>query len=854
MTLEGRAWCRAWTAEVDAALEQHHDEVSLPRGRLAVAAVGGYGRRELCPGSDVDVLRLVEGLSEEAQAEVVRSIIYPLWDAGLTVGHAIRDHRQAVASAVGDIDIATALLDARLVAGDPELLRECRASLLTRLRRRPHRFLSSLAEADAARRARYGDAAEVLEPHVKEGAGGLRDVQSLRWAAAALLGEPHLDPLVGARYLSAVDRSRLARAEDFLLAVRVALHLEAGRGTDVLEFGRQEAVATRLGYAVDGEPAPVTRARPDTPPADALLHDLFLAARTVDHVHRSAWALLSADARGGRRLRRPAQRRLPGGFAVADGVLRVDEDAVNEPMFPIRLLESLVETGAALDRGSAALISRTVEDANSQVGAGSADGDSSTLWRWDGAARRRFLTTLWRGLSALDALAELDDLGVLIRLLPEWAPLRGRPQRNPYHRYSLDRHAFHAAANLAELVRSEEWAAKRLEQVTDRDGLMLGALLHDVGKAHGEPHTETGVPVADAILRRMGVPEQTRDLVARLVRLHLLLPEVATRRDLADPGLAAEVASKVGDLQTLACLHLLAAADGAATGPAAWGSWKAALVATLAKKVEAVLDATSPDEMADGAPATAREAQRLAPSLGVDAATVSAHLARLPERYAGSVSARAVIRHAAACAEPLMPTEVRTRVSPGSPEGGLLDDLDVVALDRPGLFAKVAGVIAIHGGSILSAHAFTRVDGIAVDTFTVRRPDGTGGSWWVAVEGDLVEAVAGRLAVRARVARKAAALRPPPRPLPAIPVRVEVSPDSAGEATVVEVHAEDAIGVLHRIAAALGELELDIVAAKVDTLGRKVVDVFYVRDAGRAPLDDDHAAEVVLAVTAALEG
>ncbi|MDQ4129897.1 MAG: hypothetical protein M3133_02720, partial [Actinomycetota bacterium] len=308
------------------------------------------------------MLLLVEGLAEDVQASVVRTIVYPLWDAGLTVGHAVRDQRQAVSAALADVDVATALLDGRLLAGDAELLRECRATLIARLRRRPNRFLSALTEADTTRRARYGDAAEVLEPHIKEGAGGLRDIQSLRWAAAALLGEPHLDPLVGARYLSAVDRTRLARAEDFLLAVRVALHLEAGRRTDVLEFGWQEAVAVSLGYSAGGAQTRLAGARPDTPAADALLHDLFLTARTVDHVHGSAWALLSADALGGRRLRRPAQRRLPGGLAVADGVLRVDEDAVDDAMFPIRLLEALVETGAALDRGSAALISRTIDD------------------------------------------------------------------------------------------------------------------------------------------------------------------------------------------------------------------------------------------------------------------------------------------------------------------------------------------------------------------------------------------------------------------------------------------------------------------------------------------------------------
>lgn len=827
---------------MDAGLRELHASRRPHTGQLAVVAVGGYGRQELCPASDIDLLLLVDGLDDEAEAAAVRDLVYPLWDAALRVGHAVRAPRLAVSAALDDVDIATATLDARLVAGDAELLRRLRSDLLDRLQRRPGRLLEGLAASDAARRARHGDTAETQEPNLKDGAGGLRDVQSLRWAAAALHGAATLDALVTGRELAAADRTRLARAYDLLLSVRVALHLTAGVPTDVLSFDHQKAVADRLDLH-----------RPGVTAADALLHEVFLAARAIDHVHRCAWALVAADARRSgsrhavaRRFRRPVDRRLAGGFVETDGVLRIEPSAdLDDPGFPTRLLDALATTGAALERTGAA-----------RIGAWLAGRDGALPW--DHHSRQRLLDVLWRGSAGVHAFAELDDLGLLAALIPEWQPLRGRPQRNPFHRFSLDRHALHAAAGLGDLVREEDWAAQQLQTVDDRDGLMLGTLLHDVGKAHGEPHSQTGVPVADAIARRLGAGATTRALVGRLVRWHLLLPEVATRRDLSDPALIAEVAATIGDRQTLACLHLLAAADGAATGPSAWSAWKASLVAELVRKVAHVLDDEPTDTLADGAAATAHVAEELAPAMGVDLQVVRAHLGMLPSRYAAAVSPRAVVRHAAMAAQPLAPAEVRPRVTPGADSEGSLDELDVVAVDRPGLFAKVAGVLAIHGGSVLSAHAFTRSDGVAVDTFRVRRPRTSEagerpGAWWVSVEGDLVEAVAGRLALRARVARKAAAQRRPSRSLPEVAVRVEVQPDASGDATVVEVHCEDRLGVLHRITAALAELELDIVAAKIDTVGHEVIDAFYVRDVGGAPLDDDHAAEVVLAVSAALE-
>lgn len=371
----------------------------LAEHRLAVAAVGGYGRRELCPASDIDLLLLHDRLDQGHLAAAVRAIVYPLWDAGLEVGYAVRDRREAL-GAVDDLDTA-ATLDLRTVTGDEGFSQLVRAEVVRRLRRRPDRFLAALRRADGTRRAKAGDAAEALEPDLRNGAGGLRDVQSLRWASAALVGTSGLDPLVPAGYLGAPDRPRLVHAEERLLAARVALQLSDPKA-EVLRMELRDVVAQRLGFEDIDEH--------DLAPHQ-LLNQLFLAARTVDHVHRRAWAPIDADvARGQRRRRRPTEREVEG-FELVDGVLRLPDDtAPSTPGLPVRLLAALAETGAVLDRGSAARLRHHVEDG--------ADG-----WTWSDA---------------------------------------------------------------------------------DREALLFGALFHDVGKAFGEPHARTGIPVAQVLARRMG--------------------------------------------------------------------------------------------------------------------------------------------------------------------------------------------------------------------------------------------------------------------------------------------------------------------------------------------------------------
>jgi [protein-PII] uridylyltransferase len=796
----------------------------------------------------VDLLILHGGLGTRELEQLVRTVVYPLWDVGLTVGYAVRTRREAI-TATDEVDSATALLDARLLAGDASLASAVRIDVARRLRRRPDRFLTQLARADASRHDGASTPIETLEPDLKSGAGGLRDLQSLRWAAAALVGTPGLEALVPAGLIGATDLPRLRAAGEHLLAARVALHLaraeQLGQADaparitakdEAVRFEVQEAVARRLGY-VDEGPAELAPHR--------LLRGLALDARAVSHVHRRAWALIAADVAYGRRRRSRPTERLVGPFELIDGVLRLPDDLdLTAAASPVDLLEALVSTGAVLDRRSASRL-RTLAQG----------GDVS--WTVDAAARERLLGVLWRGSVALGAIAELDDVGVVSALLPEWEPVRGRTQRNPYHRFTLDRHGWNAAAELGELVRREAWAAETLERVTDRDALMLAALLHDVGKVVGEPHAETGVPLARRLAARLGAGPDTLDGVERLVRLHLLLPDVARRRDLTDPALAAEVAATVSDPSTLASLHLLAVADGRATGPTAWSDWAATLVSSLVRKVSTVLDERSPDPLADDAAATARDAQSIAAELGSTAEAVREHLALLPARYAAAVTPRAVVRHTIMTATEPEPGSLRTRVTPGlqEPDGvDDIDELDVVARDTPGTFAKVAGVLALHGGSIVAADAFGRSDGVLVDTFRVQRPSGATGSWWARVEGDLVDAAVGRLAVRARVERKARAAAGRPGRRPEVPTRVHFETDPSGRSTVVEVHTLDRIGLLYAIAGAIAELELDIVVARIQTVGHEVTDVFYVRERRGGPLDADQVAELELAIRSAIEG
>jgi [protein-PII] uridylyltransferase len=552
-----------------------------------------------------------------------------------------------------------------------------------------------------------------------------------------------------------------------LLAVRVALHRRTGKASDRLLLQEQDALAAELRF----------------PDADALMADVAAAARTIAWTSDETWDRIASSLRGPTGRSAPADRHLGPGLVLRDGLveLTAEADPAADPTLVLWVAGAAAEGATRLSRPA---LDRLARDA---VGPGDP---------WPEEARHALVRLLGAGPAAVRVIEALDQRGLIARVLPEWDAVRCRPQRNAYHRFTVDRHLCEAAAGAAHLA----------GRVRRPDLLLVGTFLHDIGKGFPGDHTAAGVEVVGRIAPRMGfVPEDTAVLVD-MVRHHLLLPDVATRRDLADEGTVAGVARLVGDPDRLQLLAALTEADSVATGPAAWGPWKAGLVRELVDRTAPVLAGHAPRPVAEPPPG------------GTD--------------------------------------ELVARVRAGEELVLEVDGpvLHLVAPDRPGLFSKVAGTLALHGLDVVSARAWSPDEGLAAERFRVQSLYGTAPDWG-AVESDLRRVLAGRLSLEARLAEKARDYAAAPRPPAAAPARVEVTidNDASDVATVIEVRAPDRIGTLYRITRALAELNLDVRLAKVSTLGHEVVDAFYVVDAGGAKLaDSDHLAEVSRAVVAHL--
>ena len=741
-TLRGTAFSDAWRATVDPWLAARFDQARSAHpvaGRVALVAVGGYGRGDLAPGSDLDVLLLHDARS--APKDLAEAIWYPIWDEGLKLGHSVRTPDEALRLAAEDLDTATSLLSCRAVAGDVDLVAELSDGVQTLWSKRGKRLLGQLRESVAARQARFGEVAFLLEPDLKEGRGGLRDIQSLRWAQAA---RPVLEE---------GDADALAAAEEVLFAARVELHRCTGRANDRLGLQDQDAVAAALGTTADG-----------------LMADVARAARTVSWIADEAWDRVATSLSSSVSLLGWRSRAQAPGLVVKGGQVDL-EGSVDPANRPDLVLEAAVVAARKRARISRESLQRLVARAPAPADP------------WPTSTRERFVELLCCGHDAITVIEALDHVGLWERYLPEWSVVRNRPQRNAYHRFTVDRHLLEAAANAAALTGG----------VDRPDLLVVGALLHDIGKGRPGDHTEVGMGLIREIGPRMGFDEDDTEVLVDLCRWHLLLPDVATRRDLSDEVTIRSVADAVGDVGRLHLLAKLTEADSLATGPAAWGSWKAELVRELVRRVD--------HHLRGGDPA------------------VLARVEFPDAHHRALVAARSVTVEA---------------------DGEVLT---VVAPDRPGLFSRVAGVLAIAGLEVRSADA-TSLDGMAVEVFHVSSRFGTTVSW-DRVVGSLEAALDRRLAIEARLAERVRAYAPqasrPDLPPPAV-----CFDDAASTtATVVEVHARDRVGVLYRVSRAFAEFGLDVRTAKVQTLGELIVDTFYVTDAdGSLVTDPDVRAEL----------
>lgn len=755
---------------------------------VSLVAVGGYGRGELSPRSDLDLLLLHDGADSGAVAALADRIWYPIWDLGLALDHSVRTPGEARKTAGGDLKVQLGLLDARHIAGDLGLTAGLRTAILADWRNQAPKRLPELQELCAERAERQGELQYLLEPDLKEARGGLRDATALRAVAASWLAD--------------APREGLTDARRRLLDVRDALHLTTGRATDRLALQEQDQVAAELGLL----------------DADTLLRQVYEAARVVSYASDVTWREVGRVLKS--RAVRPRLRAMLGGGAkpaverspLAEGVVEMDGEVVlaraarpeRDPVLPLRAAAAAAQAGLPLSLHAVRRMAAVARPLPTP---------------WPAEAREQLVTLLGSGRPTIEVWEALEAEGLITRLLPDWERVRCRPQRNAVHIWTVDRHLIETAVRASELAR----------RVGRPDLLLVSALLHDIGKGWPGDHSVAGEIIARDVAARIGFDRADVAVLATLVRHHLLLIDTATRRDLEDPATVRSVAEAVGSQGTLELLHALTEADALATGPAAWSSWRGSLVADLVKRVVAVLAGDAPEEPEAAAPTAEQE------RLAIEAFRTGGPVLALRAQ-----------------------TEPPTGEDPtGDPEP-LGVELLIAVPDQSGVLPAVAGVLAMHRLTVRTAELR------ALDL-----PDGVEGSvlllnWRVAAEygslpqaarlrADLVRALDGSLDIAARLAERDAAY-PRRRGTIAPPPRVTVASAASRHATVIEVRAHDAPGLLHRIGRALEDASVWVRSMHVSTLGANAVDAFYVTGPKGAPLPAEEAVSVARGLEEMLRG
>ncbi|MFA5883043.1 MAG: ACT domain-containing protein [Acidimicrobiia bacterium] len=761
-SLRGAGFGAALADACDAAVVEAASTLSL-KGSWAVIAQGSYARRELCPGSDLDLVLVHSGGARGAAGDAAaRALWYPFWDAGFTLGQATRTPKEALSLADEDLDALTALLDFRVVAGDADFAHDLRDKGRALAAKRRSRMIDALASGSNARYERPGPVAEMLEPNVKDGAGGLRDLHALTWAGWAVSPLGGLAGLIAVGVVAPADVEDLEAANTRLLDVRVGLHRVTGGRSDQLTLQEQDAVARLL----------------DISDADALLRELADAARQVGWISREVWSRLESGKRGPSGRIALRDRPLDHGVVLREGRVTLLADEPITVTSTLRVAAAAAEQDAAIGRATLARL-------------GEVDGEIP----WGSEDRTAFFRLLRAGRPLVAVFEALDHVGALVRLLPEWAHVRARPQRNAYHRFTVDRHLLEAVVECDTLL-DEAGGAADIARRARVELLLFGALTHDIAKGAPGDHSEVGAVRAAAFATRIGLEEHAAVVISWLVHNHLLMADTATRRDLADAETIIRFGRLVHDTERLDLLYALTIADSRATGPAAWSSGKAALCRQLFVETDALLE----DGVVD--PRLAKERQ----------AVLERHRALLDT---GELAVEWTER-----------------------DDGLRE-CTVVARDRRGLLATVAGVLTLVGFDIQGASGYGDPDtGMALEVYRgidrFGRLEEAGQRDFVTM---LRSALDGALPLRARLSERIRRYRSPaPATDRSVDVRVDV--DASASATVIEVHAPDDVGLLASVAAVFADLGIDVSVALVSTTGLRAVDVFYIRDAqGAKPTD-----------------
>ncbi|MFZ5863887.1 MAG: [protein-PII] uridylyltransferase [Nitrospirota bacterium] len=793
--------------------------VERPGSGCAVIAVGGYGRGELFPASDVDLMFLFDPPARGEGLAVSKGVLHTLWDLGYTVGHSVRRIRDCLDLGRRDATIRTALLEARWLAGDRPLFEQFTAAFLSQLRKDADAYVTQkLTERDSGY-DRYGSTVYLLEPDIKKSQGGLRDLHYIGWLARACYGTASWDDLVARGLLTETERQGLVDARDFLWVVRNELHFHAGKPGDVLTFDEQVRLAEFFGYA-------------DSP-------HLLGVERFMQQYYRLSTALQHTSERFARRVQRPSAWRR---FITAITAREIEGRVVvtrNAVLLPERRREELAADPGAVIRllGVSQETERPVSASTLDAIARAVAGLSDHAYLDPSIQERVFALFAEPGIGR--TLETMHRVGILERVIPEFASARGLMQFNQYHKFTVDVHSVRAVQAACALDGDDGRIAAVYRGIHRKDLLHLALLLHDIGKGKGGDHSEIGEAIASRAADRLGFDAHERGVLTFLVRHHLVMSQIAFRRDLSDDKVLVRFARQVGQPELVQMFLVFTYADITAVGPGTWTAWKEDLLYALyAKAMETLAGGSTA-----GDPAARRRVEETVRSLAGErfpTPWLAGQFEVIPDRYLAVTSPERIVHH----------LDMVYRL----PSGGVLVDttweaeprtteLTVATFDSiiPGLFSKLAGGLAALGFQILDAQVFTRRDGVVLDTFRFEDPDSSGEpspDRVADLKRTLSAVVMGRQRVEDLFARGRRLPRTRRLPHGAEPTQVEIDNETSDAYTIIDVFANDVQGLLYVITRALFELGLSIHSSKISTRLDQIVDVFYVQDAGGGKILD----------------
>ncbi|UCD82724.1 MAG: [protein-PII] uridylyltransferase [Desulfobacterales bacterium] len=799
--------------------------MDISKNPYAIIALGGYGRQEQCVHSDVDLLLLFKKRVPDQAENLIREMVYPLWDIGLDVGYATRSLKECLQLCGRNFDILTPILDARFICGWSHLFSDLMEQLRQKIIRKKSRtIINWLVQNNEMRHARFGDSTYLLEPNLKEGRGGLRDYHTMLWIGQIEFNLKEPRDLEYFGLLSHQEYRTLRRCLQFIWQVRNRIHLLCGRKCDQLHFENQIKLAETLKYKANNGQQPVER----------FLGDLHGCMESLKQQHLMFLYELGLEKKRLRR-RKPRKKSNVDGLEVIEwGMLNfvAPEKIIESPDLLIRIFEESARLQVPLSAEAKRLVKEFSHLANRRFC------NSEPVVQ-------SFERILAAPAGPLNVLNEMLNTGFLVRLLPEFRSVINRIQYDEYHLYPVDKHLLRTVQTIKKFGTNldsslEPLCAQLYRELKNKHILLWAALLHDIGKGDAaDDHAEKGAAIIEKLLTKKGLNVRDVESVVFLIRHHLHLIKTATRRDINDEETAISSARKIKDIERLKMLYLLTVADSIATGPAAWNDWTATLLRDFFLKVLNVLEK---GELATEEAVNVIEQKRKiivdsAPSRKAQADT-AALFENMSPRYRLYMPAGSILEHIALyrkLGDADFIWEVKRSADANT------RSVTLCAKDRPGLISKIAGVFTLNNIDILDVQVFTWRNNIALDIFEVNPPPDQimEDEKWQRAAGNLAAALSGELNLAAALRKKMSAYRHIKNGLRRIPHRVKVDNNSSSFFTIIEVFTYDFPGLLFSITDALFNCDLNIWVAKIATKADQVVDVFYVWDLNGQKVDSE---------------